>query len=87
MKNYIDIRIHHWSNLCIAQTSIMPGGTLSSVAAATAAFATAVAETGGTNAAPIRGTPARFCVGTNASAFSSGQPGGVPFSKFPLKEV
>jgi hypothetical protein len=58
----------------IVHTSIGPGGTLSSVAAATAALATAFTDTGGTNAPPASGMDASDWVGSRDRARSSGAP-------------
>ena len=61
-------------SLLIAQTSMMPGGTEGSVAAATKALATASTLTGGVAASPTRGKLDRFFAGSTLSALSSGTP-------------
>ena len=53
---------------------MMPPGTAGSVAAATAAFATACTLVGGTKAAPASGRPVIDLAGRKLSAFSRGAP-------------
>ena len=52
---------------------MIPAGTDGSVTARTAAFATASADTGGTNAAPMRGMDAKLA-GNKFVSFSRGTP-------------
>lgn len=56
----------------ICHTSRIPASTDGSVAAVTAAFATAATLTGGTKPAPNSGTPARDFVGRTPRTLSSG---------------
>ena len=65
---------HCLSYCCSCHTSMIPPGTAGSVAAATAAFATACTLVGGTKAAPPIGSFARDLAGRYPRAFSRGLP-------------